>query len=637
MGGGEQRRPPLAESVVEDSLDGLAAMDRDARYTMWNRAMERFAGKTAAEVLGRSAFEVFPFLRDLGLDVAFERALRGETVAIDGVENVEPDGRRRVYDRVYTPLRSGAGEIDGVVAIVRDATARYAMLDALKKSEASLRMAVEAGDVGLWSWDPTADAVAWEDAMYRIFGVPPGGAPKTRHASLALVHPGDRDACAQRMARGIATGEWSDEYRVIRGDGAVRWVMSKARFLRVEGRELVVGALFDVTQRKERDDRQRAAQKLEAIGQLTAGIAHNFNNMLMGIVPNLELAARRAPDDLVPLLRDAERAAQRAADVVRQLMTYAGSNRRASRRVEPIGELAARTVAFSRTTFDPRIAIDVRAQRDGAATVDASQIEQAVLNLLINARDALGDATRPAPRITVEVDVLSEGAAELEGRVGDWVRLRVGDNGVGMTPDTLRRMYEPFFTTKEPGRGTGLGLATTHGIVRDHGGFIACASEVGRGTTFSLYVPAANVAAAREPSAHEPTSRLAEQERRASRAHATVLIVDDEAPVRKALSLLLEDAGFRTTSAASGDEALRLLATAGGPDWVGVVLLDVSMPGMSGPVLRGRLRELAPDVPVVYLTGHAYEDSAGDAVLQKPVAREHLVVVVDAALAGKRA
>jgi PAS domain S-box-containing protein len=636
MGGGDQTKPSLAEIVVEDSLDGLAAMDRTGRYTIWNRAMERFAGRAAEETLGQQAFEIFPFLRDLGLDVAFERALRGETVTHDDVEHVEPNGRRRVYDRVYMPLRSAGGEIEGVLAIVRDATARYATLDALKKSEASLRMAVEAGDVGLWSWDPSTDAVAWEDTMCRIFGVPPDGTPKTREAYLARIHPDDRGDSASRIARGIATGEWSDEYRILRGDGAVRWVMSKARILHVEGRDLVLGALFDVTERKERDDRQRAAQKLEAIGQLTAGIAHNFNNMLMALGPNLELAARRAPDDLVPLLRDAQRAAQRAADIVRQLMTYAGSNRPASRSVEPMGELVARTVAFSRTTFDPRITIQVRATDGAAATVDAVQIEQALLNLLINARDALTDAGRSSPTITASVDVLREGATELEGRRGDWVRVRIGDNGVGMAPETRQRIYEPFFTTKEAGRGTGLGLATTHGIVRDHGGFITCRSEAGVGTTFALHLPAAiPEASPRESSPQEPADRSSKHQGSTARTNATVLVVDDEAPVRKVLALLLEDAGFRVKSAASGAEALGLLAALGDDDPVGLVLLDVSMPGMPGPALRRRLREIAPAVPVVYLTGHAVDGIDGDAVLQKPVTRDRLVTAVDAALAGR--
>ena len=630
----EHTEPTLAEVVVESSVDGLATLDREGRYTMWNRAMERFSGKRKEEVLGRPAFEVFPFLRDLGLDVAVTRALAGESVASEGIEQVEPDGTRKVYDRLYLPLRKGDGEIMGVVAIVRDASARYAALDALKESETKLRLAVEAGEVGLWSWDPATNAVAWEDAMCAIFGVSPADAPKTREAYLAFIHPDDRADSARRIARGVEEREWSDEYRIVRPDGTVRWVMSKARFLRVEGHELVLGALFDVTGRRQRDEQRRAAQKLETIGQLTAGIAHNFNNILMGLLPNLELAARRAPDELAPLLRGAERSAQRAADVVRQLMTYAGSRRKAVHRVESVGEIVTRTVAFSRTTFDARIAIDLRCDSAAAAVVDATQIEQALLNLLINARDALSDPAKLSPRIAVEVETVPEGAAELEGRAGAWVRVRVEDNGVGMSPETVQRIYEPFFTTKEAGKGTGLGLATTHGILRDHAGFIACRSALGRGSTFFLYLPraATDAAVARDSSIgeHPPMST-------GTRARSTVLVVDDEAPVRKVIGLLLEDAGFDVKTAASGDDALRIVGELQSTGRIALVLLDVSMPGMPGPLVRRRFRELLPEVPVIYLTGHDYEALDGDVVLQKPMTTQRLLAALDAALATKAA
>jgi PAS domain S-box-containing protein len=620
----------LAEIVVDSSLDGVAVMDAETRYLLWNRAMERFTGSRADEVLGKRAFDVFPFLRELGLADAFARALAGDTVTTEGVAYVEPDGTRKVYDRVYAPLRTDGHTIDGVLAIVRDSTSRYAALDALRKSEAELRMAVEAGEIGLWSWDPATDTVVWEDALCTIFGLSPDRAPKTRAEYLRLIHREDLSSSEQRIARGVSARGWSDEYRITRADGAVRWVTSKARVIRMEGREVVLGALFDVTDRKERDERSRATQKLETIGQLTAGIAHNFNNVLMGLLPNLELAAKKAPDDLAPLLRSAEASAQRAAEIVRQLMTYAGSNRRAARRVEDLGELAARTVAFARTTFDRRVTIELTVRAAAAAEIDVSQVEQSLLNLLINARDALDGAKSP-PRVEVEVTSVSAGAAELEGRAGTWACLRVSDNGVGMSAETLARIYEPFFTTKEAGKGTGLGLATTHGILRDHGGFIACRSEPGQGATFSLYLPGAVPKAAEPPAARVPQSAVRPREK------GTILVVDDDAPVRSIVGLLLEDAGFDVRSAATGEEALHVLADASVRNDVDLVLLDVSMPGISKPVLREKVRELAPRVPVIYLTGYAHEAGDGDEVLQKPVSSERLLSAVDSALAARPA
>ncbi|HEY1694373.1 MAG TPA: PAS domain S-box protein [Polyangiaceae bacterium] len=621
------RTQTLAETVIENSLDGLAVLDHEGRYVLWNRAMERFAGKTADEVLGKPMFEVFPFLREHGLDEAVRRVLGGEVVTIEGVEYIEPDGARKMYDRVYLPLRVGAGAITGVVVIVRDATARWTAIDAVRRSEAKMRLAAETAAIGLWSWDRAKDAVGWDDTMCSIFGLPPGGGPRDRAGYLALIHPEDQGRSTARVARVARTGEWEEEYRIVRADGSVRWVISKAREIHVDGSDVVLGALFDVTERRASDDRRRAAQKLEAVGQLTAGIAHNFNNMLMGLLPNLELAARRAPEDLAPLLRSAEHSAQRAADLVRQLMTYAGRSRKSARRVEDVATIVARTGAFCQTTFDRRIALDVRSEGDALASLDATQFEQAVLNLLINARDAVADAKTTTPTVQVDVDVVREGAEELEGRPGDWVRVRVEDNGIGMDAETIQRIYEPFFTTKDVGKGTGLGLATTQGIVREHGGFITCLSEPGRGTRFSLYFPASQ-----EGASHAAENGALPADAPTTRPRGKVLVVDDEDGVRRVVALMLEDAGFEVTTAACGEDAARLLENPEVAAGVALVLLDVSMPGMAGSELRARVRELAPRARVVYLTGYAYEAADGDLVLEKPLSEHRLVSALEAVL-----
>ncbi|MGH7438487.1 MAG: hybrid sensor histidine kinase/response regulator [Polyangiaceae bacterium] len=619
----------LAGAVVESSIDGLAVMDRETRYLLWNHAMERFAGKTAAEVLGRRMFEAFPFLRELGLDRAVERVLAGETVHTEGAEHVDPDGTRRVYDRVYMPLRMEGGAIEGVIAIVRDSTLGYAARDALRESEAKLRMAADAGGVGLWSWDPDTGVIDWEDAMCTLFGLPRGGGPKTFDEYVALIHPDDRARTVGRVLAWRDVETWEADYRIKRFDGVTRWVTSKARVLRSEGKVLVLGSAWDITDRRERDERQRAAQRLEVVGQLTAGIAHNFNNMLMGLLPNLELAARRAPPDLVPMLRDAQRSGQRAADLVRQLLTYAGRNRAPERRVEHLGLLVDRTVAFCRTTIDRRIAIDVRSDTAAAASVDATQVEQALLNLILNARDALDEAN-PAPHIIVVAEVVARGAPELEGREGPWVCLRVVDNGSGMDAVTQQHIYEPFFTTKEAGKGTGLGLATTLGIVRDHGGFLACASAQRSGTTMSIFLPGTQAAAPSAPverkSSKPPSAGLAGRK-------TTVLVVDDDEPVRKVLQRVLVDVGFEVETAASGAEALERIADPEVAMRVSVVLLDVSMPGMSGPQLRVRLRDALPHARVAFLTGQSFDAGPGDLVLQKPITRDLLVMTLREILA----
>jgi len=627
MSEADDGRRSLVEILVRSSVDGLAVLDRDYRYVLWNPAMERFAGKRADEVLGRNAFEVFPFLRDLGLDRAIDRALAGETVTAEAVPHVEPDGTPKYYDRLYLPLRGDGGAVVGMVAIVRDVTARRSTEDALRGSEEKRRMAAEATGVGFWSWDTRADVVTWDDTMCAIFGRPPGCPPAGRDEYVALVHPDDRARTVEKIANGLAAGAWEDESRIVRPDGAVRWIMGKGTVLRVDGREVAHGAVVDVTARKQRDEQQRQAQKLEAIGHLTAGIAHNFNNILMAVLPNLDFAVRKAPDELSPILKIAHESALRAADLVRQLMTYAGRNRKATRSVESIGTVAERTAAFCRTTFDRRIAFEVRCDPEAHARVDAAQIEQALLNLLINARDAVENVRIARPRIAVKVDVVSAGSPELQGHEGDHVRVRVGDTGVGMDAATLQRIYEPFFTTKEPGKGTGLGLATTHAIVREHGGFLVCRSAAMEGTTFSLFLP--REATEAEPAGsdhHDGPDSLGPP------SGETVLVVDDEEPIRRIVSLILRSGGFDARVAGSGEEALELLRDKNVASKVAVVLLDVSMPGMTGPELREHLRDIIPRARFIYFTGHAVDEIDGEAVLAKPVTEKRLIGALREAL-----
>ncbi len=295
----EQRRErALAEILVQSSVDGLFAVDHESRYTLWNSAMERFAGKRADEVLGKYVFDVFPFLRELGLDRALDRALAGETVRGEAIPNVIPNGEVHYFDRYYSPLRDSENTVVGVAGVLRDVTAKRDAEEALRSSEDKLRMAAETSGVGLWSWDTQTDAVTWDAALCTLFSIPQQAIPKGRAAYLSLVHPDDRARADAVITAGVAAGGWEGEHRMVRSDGAVRWVITKGTVSHRDGRAIALGAIVDVTDRRHRDEQIRQAQKLEAVGQLTAGIAHNFNNILMALLANLELAAKAAPADM---------------------------------------------------------------------------------------------------------------------------------------------------------------------------------------------------------------------------------------------------------------------------------------------------------------------------------------------------
>ena len=555
------------------------------------------------------------------------RTLAGEIV--DGEAEYSIHGETRFIRNVLGPIRMGDA-IVGTLGVNIDVTEQRRALLALRDSEENLRVAVDAAGMGLWSWDTERDELTWDARLSAMYGLAPGASPCRLADYLALVHPDDRASVSSRITEGIASHRWEDEYRIVRADGEVRWVMTKKTVVSDGGRLRVRGAVIDVTERRLRDEQIRQAQKLEAVGQLAAGIAHNFNNMLMGVMPNLELAIRGSSGPVVPLLENAIESTRRAADLVRRLMTYAGRNRPAARTLEDLALLVARTVDLCRAMVDRSIVFEESYEAGAGVCVDAAQIEQAVLNVLINARDALERPGVVSPQILVSVAVVAPGAVELEGRPGEHVRVRVADNGVGMAAATVARIYEPFFTTKDPGRGTGLGLATAQAILREHEGFIACASEPGKGATFSLYL---HRGSRKESSANtsDGSTRSAPQEAPVGGTE-TLLVVDDEPRVRQVVCLLLRAAGYVVREAASGSEVLELLSRPEVAASVSLVLLDVSLPGPPRLELRSKLRQLTR-ARVVYFTGYAFEAAdADDVVLEKPASEDKLLRTIRRAL-----
>lgn len=661
-----------AEEQLSASQALHAATIESLPFDFWARDRQGYCFSQNATTLANWGDLLHKRPEDMQMDRALverwldnnRRALSGETVV--GDEEFVVGGEPRSIHNILAPIRMGEA-IVGTLGVNIDITERKrtetALLDAvraLRESEAKLRLAVEAAGIGLWSADLGREEISWgppndvgpsasdrrtpQASGPTIGGVsspagaiaslhasgpgsggmnPPAGAIAPLYAYVARVHPDDRSKVTRAIERGVDSGRWEVEYRILRGDGLLRWILGIGRLVREGERRLLVGADIDVTERHLRDERERQAQKLEAVGQLTAGIAHNFNNMLMGVLPYLELALVEAPPTIAPLLTEAQRSGQRAASLVRQLMTYAGRNRGNTRRVEAIRPIMERIVELCRSTFDKRVQLELSAPPSVSARVDAAQIEQVLLNLLLNARDALSDSGAAVPTISVTLDVIGAGAPELEGRAAEHLRVEVKDNGIGMDSLTVSRIFEPFFTTKGVGKGSGLGLATTHAIIREHEGWITCDSVGGRGTTFRFYLPSEAPAAAgsRELS---PA--------RAPQGSETVLVVDDEAVVRDVVARVLSSAGFRPLLASGGAEVLQLLADPKVASEVAVVLLDVSMPGMPRGEIRSRLRELAPRARVICFTGHAVEALDGDPVLEKPVSNEALLAKVRSVL-----
>jgi two-component system cell cycle sensor histidine kinase/response regulator CckA len=366
-------------------------------------------------------------------------------------------------------------------------------------------------------------------------------------------------------------------------------------------------------------ERIRQSQKMEAVGQLTAGIAHNFNNMLQGIMSNIRLALMDAPEDLHQPLDDAETTAQRAADIVRQLMVFTHKTKGEFQPVD-LQQIVGAAADICRKTFDRKIAVDFDLlPRTPVILGDAAQFEQVLLNILLNARDALGQTAEP--RIDIGITTCNFTVDELQSQShatpGNYIRVRITDNGCGMDEQTRGRIFEPFFSTKEVGQGTGLGLATSYIIVESHRGWIDCSSEAGVGTQFSIYLPATSQSAAPQVEIPVPREPI---------WSGTILVIDDEEVVRVSVVRMLERAGFTAVPAANGPLALEIFAHAHAQ--IDLVLLNLSMPLMSGREVLTRLRQTDPHVKVILFSGYAIGQTDFDgvqAIIEKPVTYDRLL------------
>ena len=429
--------------------------------------------------------------------------------------------------------------------------------------------------------------------------------------------------------------ESAEAIRHGRGGSSAREPVVYARCRESDGRSLefhrtsMPGGGFvltatDITERVRAAAVARDAQRMQAMGQLTGGIAHDFNNLLAVVLGNLELVRPKLPADS-PLLPRVERAiwgARRGASLTQQLLAFARKQPLAPAAIDVSAMLPDMATLLQRTLGAPIEVQVVDSAGLWPAMADATQVESALLNLALNARDAMPGGGRLTIEVANKVLDADYAARHVEVTPGDYVMLAVSDTGTGMTPEVLARVFEPFFTTKEPGRGTGLGLAMVFGFAKQSGGHVKIYSEPGEGTTVRLYLPRAIgvlPAAAQRPSAPLELPR----------GDATVLVLEDDAPVREVTAAMLRELGYRVLEAGDGAAALRLAAE-GGP--IDLLLADVILPGgMKGSEAARRMAALCPGLRVLFMSG--YTENAivhhgrldeGVQLIGKPFRREHL-------------
>ncbi|MCA9592847.1 MAG: PAS domain S-box protein [Myxococcales bacterium] len=606
----------IQRAVLEGVPDYILELDTEGRIRFMNQTAPGF------ELEGVLGMPIFDFLSEESREPArrcLEQVLETEEAGAFDSTGLGPHRRLAHYHARLAPLTRGDGTRSLVMVATDITELRQAQLE-LKDSQERLHLTMAASGIGIWSWDREGDRIRWDTQTCRLFGVEEGWSPGSFDEYLALIHPDDRDAVRGAIFRSVETGVYEDiQHRIETPEGSTRWVLCKGDAQTDESGQVtrLLGAIVDVSDRRALEEQLLQSQKMEAVGQLAAGVAHNFNNMLAAILPNLELASRRAAPDIRRLLDAAREASTRAARIVRQLMLFAGGRHHAEqRRSEALDALVERTVEMCRNTFDRGIGIELR--RDPAllpVRADSTQLEQVVLNALLNARDALDEVGDRERRIWVSVESISADDVPLEHAKGEWIRVRIEDNGAGIPAELRRRVFEPFFTTKEVGKGTGLGLATSYAIVREHGGVIDCSAGAEHGTVIDICLPA-------DPSPEKTPSTPAPPETVGGKEH--VLLVDDEALVRGAVLRVLEEAGYSVATAGDGAEALERF----GRDTFDLVLLDLSLPRLSGRQVLSELRRQHPQARVICFSGTGETPPDANAFLDKPVGADTLLATV---------
>lgn len=588
--------PDLLRAWMEATEDGVLVVDgaggvvtcNPAFRQLWPGANRVGPGMPARGILVRSLPDGFsPGSEPATLLSDHTRIVEHATLGLDRDRTVSWSSRPVALDNRV-----------GRIFLFRDVTARVEaeqqarlrakLLDRLPSAIIATRL-----DGTIVYWNPCAEQLhGWSGEQVLGSDVRP-----------LLFPPDERRAGIEAIRRLRAGRSWQGEVRLRRADDTTfPALLTLVRLDAEDGRTaLILGVTIDLTERRALESRLLQAQKMEAVGTLAGGLAHDFNNLLTGVLGSAALA-REFPNldpAFAELMEMIERAALRGRDLCRQLLSFSRAEEPRKARLDPL-EAIEEVVKIVERTFPRSVRLTVEAPEDlPPLLADRSQINQALMNLLVNARDAMTEGGALVVRAEVTSGVPGDDLHLPIESEDVFVRLEVEDSGTGMGAGVMRRMFEPFFTTKGAGRGTGLGLPIVFSVAGAHGGAVRVWSEPGRGSRFALYLPAAS------GQIGDATAGSEDDDLQRYRGTETVLVVDDEAIVRSVGSRVLAQYGYRTVEAASGTEALRMLAD--DAEDIAVVLLDIVMPEMEGPEVFRRLREDGHTVPVLLCSGFSVE------------------------------
>jgi PAS domain S-box-containing protein len=601
-------REELFRLISENAADMIAVVDLQGRRIYNSLSFEKVLGYSAEELKQSFAFQqIHPEDRETVQRAEEDARVTGSGKTVE-YRFCHKDGNWLILESTVSVIATRMGESDKLVIVTRDITERKRAVEASRLSEASFRSVVEDAPYGICRAKLDGRFLRINPALQRMLGyATPEELLGVRLDAAVFRNPADFRRLVDLLAD---NGEFKDvEFEWQRKDGVPLTIRCSGRRLggaeRNDGFEIFAE---DVTDRRILERQLRMAAKMEAVGRLSGGIAHDFNNLLGVIIGYSQVLRRKlGPDSSLTEYADqVEKAGQRAVSLTRQLLAFS-RQQILSPAVLDLNTLVSEMEKMLPRLIGEDIILRIRLAPDLARVkADHGQIEQIVMNLAVNARDAMPDGGHLTVE-TANVELDEAYARQHAGaKPGRYVMLAVADSGIGMNTETIARIFEPFFTTKELGKGTGLGLATVYGVVKQSGGYIWVDSEPGKGASFQIFLPRVD----------EPVTATAENPPSESSLTGTetVLLVEDAEPLRKLAQSFLAEHGFQVLAAANGEEAIQLAKTCRQP--IHLLLTDVVMPGMNGRALAEQLLPMQPQIRILYMSGYTDSFIAGHGVLE---------------------
>jgi PAS domain S-box-containing protein len=631
-----------AELSLRETLKSLEfqkfALDRAAIVAMTDRhgvityANDRFcqiSKYSKEELLGQthriinSHHHPPEFFQALWSTISNGRIWEGE------IKNRAKDGSFYWVWTTIVPFLDSTGKPFQYLAIRFDVSPLKLVEEHLRANEERWQLALRGNNDSIWDWNVKTNEVFFSPRWKEMLGYTDEEIPNHLDEWAKRVHPDDSDWVTRTIQDHFAkkTPFYITEHRVQCKDGSYKWILDRGQALWDEDGTPIrmVGSRTDISEKKSLEKQFLRAQRMESLGTLAGGIAHDLNNILTPILAAAQLLPLTLPNldernqHIVQMLVDSSK---RGSDLVQQILSFA-RGMDGQRAILQVGHLLAEVVNIARQTFPKNIEIerDVSTRDLWTVSADATQLHQIFMNLCVNARDAMphgGTLTIAAENLMADENYVR---MNLEAHVGPYVVITISDTGIGMSPDVIERIFDPFFTTKEEGKGTGLGLSTAIGIIKSHGGFMNVHSEVGSGSHFKVYLPAANSEESAQPA--DSSSHLMGK-------GESILVVDDEASIREITKISLEAFNYQAIAAKDGIEALALFAEQ--PQQIDFVLLDLMMPSLDSATIIRTLQTIDPQVQIITMSGLATNEALANSIspnvkafLAKPFTAQELL------------